>query len=95
MTNRHPATQHLLDLFAYDHLPGPLQDVSKPLADLAETMADELSDGPELSTGLRKLLEAKDCLVRQRVIDLKAAGVSKPANSPEPELRGAGTPSNP
>lgn len=86
MTNRHPATQHLLDLFGYEHLPPSLQAISKPLHEVAHQMADALTDGPELSTGLRKLVEAKDCLVRQRVIDLKAANTPPPANSPEPEL---------
>jgi hypothetical protein len=28
-------------------------------------MISELPDGPELTAGLRKLLEAKDCFVRQ------------------------------
>lgn len=87
-TARHPATQHLLDLFAYEHLPETLQAISKPLHDVAYQMADSLADGPELSTGLRKLVEAKDCLVRQAVIDLKAGGQPKPVNSPEPFLRG-------
>jgi hypothetical protein len=31
---------------------------------LAEQMVRDLPDGPELSAGLRKLLEAKDCFVR-------------------------------
>jgi uncharacterized protein len=70
--SRHPATQHLLDQFAYGHLPAHLQRVSRPLHDLAHQMADTLQDGPELSTGLRKLLEAKDCFVRQAVGDEKA-----------------------
>ena len=30
-------------------------------------MIEELDDGPELTTGLRKLLEAKDCFVRAAV----------------------------
>lgn len=94
MTNRHPATQHLLDQFAYEHLPMSLQIISEPMHAVAHAMADQLFDGPELSTGLRKLLEAKDCLVRQRVIDLKAAGAPKPVNTPEPELRDAGSPSD-
>ncbi len=33
-------------------------------ATLAEAMIRELPDGPELSAGLRHLLEAKDCFVR-------------------------------
>jgi hypothetical protein len=93
MPARHPATQHLLDLFAFEHLPDSLQAVSKPLHAVAHRLANDLNDGPELSAGLRKLLEAKDCLVRQRVIDLKAAGAPKPVNTPEPELTDPPTPS--
>lgn len=61
---RHASTTGLLRWFAYDHLPEHLQAVSKPFHDLANTMADQLPDGAELSAGLRKLLEAKDCMVR-------------------------------
>ena len=84
---RHPATQHLLDQFSDEHLPDPLREITAPLRSIAALMADTLTDGAELSTGLRKLLEAKDCMVRQRVIDLKA-GTHTPdlRNNPEPEL---------
>lgn len=67
MTTRHPATTQLLGWFAYEHLPPHLQEVSKPFGDLANDMVKKLPDGPELSTGLRKLLEAKDCIVRAAV----------------------------
>lgn len=50
--------------FAYSHLPTNLQTVSKPLGELAEKLEALLPDGPEKSTGMRKLLEAKDCFVR-------------------------------
>lgn len=70
--SHHPATQHLLDLFEYKHLPGHLQDVSRSMNTVAHTMADHLGSGQELSAGLRKLLEAKDCFVRQAVIDARA-----------------------
>ncbi len=51
--------------FQYDHLPeGPLREVSKRCAELAEEMEQKLPDGPEKSAGMRKLLEAKDCFVR-------------------------------
>lgn len=59
----HPATREILRYFEYEHLPPHLQAISKPIGDLAYFMAQEL-DGPELTAGLRKLLEAKDCLVR-------------------------------
>lgn len=63
-TGRHPATAALLRHFTHEHLPPLLQTVSKPCGDLAREMADVLPDGPELTAGLRKLLEAKDCFVR-------------------------------
>lgn len=65
---RHPATVHFKPLFAAGHLPEPMQTVSLYSGHLAEAMVCELPDGPELSAGLRKLVEAKDCFVRQAVI---------------------------
>lgn len=53
--------------FVYDHLPPHLQDVSKPIADLAKLMNESLPDGAEKSAGMRKLLEAKDCFVRAKL----------------------------
>ena len=50
--------------FDYEHLPEKLQAVSKPIGDVARKMNEELPNGAEKSAGLRKLLEAKDCLVR-------------------------------
>lgn len=70
---RHPGTEHLLSLFSWAHLPQHLQDVSRPLGLIAHEMVMTLDDGQELTTGLRKLLEAKDCFVRQAVIDNAAA----------------------
>ena len=64
MTDRHPSTEHILSLFRYEHLPEHLQQISKPFSDLAHAMADSLGDGPELTVGLRKLLESKDAAVR-------------------------------
>ena len=59
----HPSTAAILEHFGYDHLPIELQHVSRPFYELAKRMADEL-EGPELTAGLRHLLEAKDCMVR-------------------------------
>jgi hypothetical protein len=50
--------------FASDHLPKRLQEVARPICDLANEMEILLPDGPEKSAGMRKLLEAKDCFVR-------------------------------
>ncbi|WPY93193.1 hypothetical protein T8T21_08635 [Limimaricola variabilis] len=54
----------IMKYFEYAHLPPHLQVVSRPLGELAAQMNEQLPDGPEKSAGLRKLLEAKDCLVR-------------------------------
>ena len=62
--NIHPATAAILRYFAWQHLPVHLQAVSKPLASLAADMAATLPPGPEVTAGLRKLLEAKDAFVR-------------------------------
>ena len=60
----HPATAALLRYFVWEHLPVKLQKISKPFGVLAEDMASTLPPGPEVTVGLRKLLEAKDCMVR-------------------------------
>lgn len=54
----------IMKYFEYAHLPPKLQEVSKPIGELAKQMDASLPDGAEKSAGLRKLLEAKDCLVR-------------------------------
>lgn len=64
LSHRHPGTAHLARYFEYDHLPAQLQAISRLCHDLAQDMVDALPDGPELTAGLRKLLEAKDCFVR-------------------------------
>lgn len=63
MKTLHPNTAELLGYFKWEHLPPKLQEISRPIGELAHAMAEKL-DGPELTAGLRKLLEAKDCLVR-------------------------------
>jgi hypothetical protein len=60
----HPATAAILQHFSYDHLPEELQYVSAPFFQLAHSVATGGTSGPETTTCLRKLLEAKDCAVR-------------------------------
>ncbi len=55
----------ILRYFEYDHLPaGPLRDTSVWFHGLAHQVAESLPAGPETSTALRKLIEAKDAAVR-------------------------------
>lgn len=73
--------EHILQFFAYAHLPAHLQLVSKPFCDLAHaivmgdnvpesgtcTLGAPLPRNPERTVALRKLLEAKDAAVRALV----------------------------
>lgn len=70
--------EHILQFFAYSHLPDHLQAVSKPFCELAHaivngdngpesgtvTLGPALPRNPERTVALRKLLEAKDAAVR-------------------------------
>jgi hypothetical protein len=60
----HASTLMLLEYFGYSHLPERLARVAKPLGDLAWQMAETLPESPEVTVGLRKLLEARDCFGR-------------------------------
>lgn len=75
-------TEHILQFFAYAHLPAHLQAISKPFCDLAHaivlgddapeagyvtTANGPLPRNPERTVALRKLLEAKDAAVRALV----------------------------
>jgi len=62
----------ILQFFGYEHLPENLQEISKPFGDLANEMTNILPLNPELSAGLRKLLEAKDCFVRAKLFKQEA-----------------------
>jgi hypothetical protein len=74
-----PPTEHILQFFAYAHLPPHLQAISKPFCELAHTIAGPsatpvgepinwpLPRNPERIVALRKLLEAKDAAVRALV----------------------------
>ncbi len=58
------ATNQILRFFDCEHLPPNLKVVGAPLRDVAHQMTESLPPSAELSAGLRKLLEAKDCFVR-------------------------------
>lgn len=62
----HPAVTHVLQYFAYDHLPPHLQEISRPFCELAHKVANQ-SSSPETTVALRKLLESKDAAVRAMI----------------------------
>lgn len=57
------AEEAILRYFSFSHLPPKLQRVSREFAIFARE-AMSLPRSAERAAGLRKLLEAKDCLVR-------------------------------
>ena len=73
--------EHILQFFAYTHIPPHLANVSRPFCELAHAIAEgdngaesgnvtlggPLPSNPERTVALRKLLEAKDCFVRARL----------------------------
>ena len=59
--------EHIMQFFAYEHLPPHLADVSRPFAILATRIVDELPRNTERTVALRKLLEAKDAAVRAKL----------------------------
>ena len=63
-------SEPILRYFSYGHLPPGVQAVSKDFCDLAFKVAGR-STGPETSTALRKLLEAKDAAVRAALFEVE------------------------
>lgn len=57
-------TDPIMKFFQYDHLPAHLQEISAPFGELAMRIFREQPMSAERAAGLRKLLEAKDCIVR-------------------------------
>lgn len=87
---RAPETVHVAQYFGEaTGLPDHLRPVSDDCARLASQMIMALADGPELTMGLRKLLEAQDCFIRAANVigsgDNASAGVIvlDPPESPE------------
>lgn len=68
ITTLHPSVQHVLNFFAYSHLPTHLQVISKDFYDLAIKTAQRAPQNPETTVALRKLLEAKDAAVRAALL---------------------------
>lgn len=61
---RNSAVQAVARWFDYSHLPEPMQGFAQQFYDLAANLIHDLPDDPEMTVGLRKLLESKDCFVR-------------------------------
>lgn len=54
----------IMKYFLYEDMPKRQRDVIEPICKLARQYDYVLPDSAEKSAGLRKLLEAKDCMLR-------------------------------
>lgn len=71
---RHPGVTNLLRWFKSDHLLSHLRPVGIVMESTASDLVNMIPvDSPELTEGLRKLLEAKDCFVRATIIAKEAS----------------------
>lgn len=62
---RHPSSIHMIKVLAPNpNLPQHLFIISNSCFEMGLDLFQMLPDSPELTAGLRKLLEAKDCFVR-------------------------------
>lgn len=61
------SSELILQFFAFAHLPPHLKNVSAAFAGMAGQLVLTLPRNPERTVALRKLLEAKDAVVRARL----------------------------
>jgi hypothetical protein len=87
LRDRHEAVRNLMvTLQPNPRLDGVALDIATSTWELAVAVCGLLNDGPELAAGLRKLREAKDCLVIQGLAD--SGGLARlPGDLPAPIRR--------
>jgi hypothetical protein len=69
-----PYAGRVLRWFEHAHLPEHLAAWSAEFAALAERMATDLDDSPELTSALNALVVAKDAAVRAAIVTHEASG---------------------
>lgn len=68
LANRVAAVRQVGQFFVFDDLSGPARETSRRCCETAISMLLTIPDSPELTVGLRKLLEAKDAFVRATIL---------------------------
>lgn len=66
---RDPSIMEVLRWLDCGHLPEHLRRVADIITVATDDLLEELDDGQQLVRGLHALVEAKDCFVRQAVLD--------------------------
>lgn len=71
LSARHPSTQEKMRwLTPNPKLTAGLPSIVSAMCyDLGTAMVERLADGPQLTIGLQRLVDAKDALVRQAIAD--------------------------
>lgn len=82
--NRHPSVEAVTRFFEHNHLPEPLMLIAHKCSKLKDDMLENINDDPELTVGLRKLLEAKDCFVRAAVAQVNRDKQVHPSSEGKP-----------
>jgi hypothetical protein len=74
LSTRHPSTQEkCLWLEPNPNLPpGAPATVALMFRDLRDQLLEAVGDGPQLTIGLQRLIDAKDAIVRQAIADSRA-----------------------
>lgn len=67
--DRHPSVMEVLRWLERSHLPDDLRPVADVFTNAADVLLGSLGDSPQLVRGLHAMVEAKDCMVRQRILD--------------------------
>ena len=62
-------SERFMRWFKRDRTPNrvDLDDIYQNFYDLGQWLVDNIPEGPEKTAGMRKLMEAKDCMVRGRI----------------------------
>ena len=55
----------IMEHFNIDGMSRVQQRIARPYLKVAEQMIDELTPSAEVAAGLRKLLESRDCMMRE------------------------------
>ena len=66
---RHPSVMEALRWLDCGHLPPHLREIADVLTAATDELLTRLTDGQQLILGLHDLIKAKDCFVRQSVLD--------------------------
>jgi len=83
--SRHPSVEAVNRFFETGHLPEPLKAVMEETVRYRDTILSLIAeDDPELTVGLRKLLEAKDCFIRAKVAEVNKAKGNSNEGAPLP-----------